>query len=91
MKFNKKTMKAINALNDGYVLEAYINGNRNLFVKFEDKIEIYSQSYALQLSKEKFAEMFGEEDFKLIDYSNKENSESKEKDEEYYSKLQKSQ
>ena len=44
MKFNKKAMKAINALNDGYVLEAYINGNRNLFVKFEDKIEIYSQS-----------------------------------------------
>ncbi len=86
---DKYILSIINLLNDNYYLKGTLDNKEILlFYKENDKIIVNSSLYRLSLTKDKFIELYKDYSFSLIE-SKEEISENKEKDLDYYSRLQK--
>lgn len=86
---DKYILSIINLLNDNYYLKGTLDNKEILlFYKEDDKIIVSSSLYRLSLTKDKFIELYKDYSFALIE-SKEEVSENKEKDLDYYSRLQK--
>lgn len=86
---DKYILSIINLLNDNYYLKGTLDNKEILlFYKENDKIIVSSSLYRLSLTKDKFIELYKDYSFSLIE-SKEEISENKEKDLDYYSRLQK--
>ena len=86
---DKYILSIINLLNDNYYLKGTLDNKEILlFYKENDKIIVNSSLYKLSLTKDKFIELYKDYSFSLIE-SKEEISENKEKDLDYYSRLQK--
>ena len=86
---DKYILSIINLLNDNYYLKGTLDNKEILlFYKENDKIIVNSSLYRLSLTKDKFIELYKDYSFSLIELK-EEISENKEKDLDYYSRLQK--
>ena len=86
---DKYILSIINLLNDNYYLKGTLDNKEILlFYKENDKIIVSSSLYRLSLTKDKFIELYKDYSFSLIELK-EEISENKEKDLDYYSRLQK--
>lgn len=86
---DKYILSIINLLNNNYYLKGTLDNKEILlFYKENDKIIVSSSLYRLSLTKDKFIELYKDYSFSLIE-EKEEVSENKEKDLDYYSRLQK--
>ena len=86
---DKYILSIINLLNNNYYLKGTLDNKEILlFYKEKGKIIVNSSLYRLSLTKDKFIELYKDYSFSLIE-SKEEISENKEKDLDYYSRLQK--
>ena len=88
-KDNKTILNILNLLNDNYYLKGTVDNKEYLlFYKEDDKIKVSSSLYHLKISKNEFIELYKDYSFSLIE-DKEEVIENKEKDLDYYSRLQK--
>ncbi len=86
---DKHILNVINLLNENYYLKGSLDNKEYLlFYKEEDKIVVSSSLYRLKLKKEEFINLYKDYSFSLIE-DKEEVIENKEKDLDYYSRLQK--
>ncbi len=86
---DNKLLKIINLLNEGYYLKGSKNKKEDILIyKENDKINVSSSNYNLTLNNEEFISLYKEYEFNLIK-EKEELKENKEKDLDYYSRLQK--
>lgn len=85
---NNNLLNVINLLNDGYYLKGTYKNNELIFYKENDIIKVSSINYNLSIKVDDFINIYKDYEFSLIK-EKEEFKEDKEKDLEYYSKLQK--
>ena len=78
-------------LKEGYVLKAIIDARMLYFSQKDKTIIVINDSYSLSISLEDFEKLYDKYSFELVESSENDIVENKEKDLEYYSKLNKRQ